>query len=50
MIIDIINDSKKSGKVHYDKWRQQEIIPGLFLEFKTHDVDKILKILKNKLK
>ena len=50
MVINVINDSRKAGKVHYNKQRQQEIIPGLFLEFKTHDLDKILKILNDKLK
>ena len=49
MIIEMLNTKDSDIKPHYDKWRRQEILPGLYLEFNTNDHLELIKILEGKL-
>jgi len=52
MIIEMLKTpvDAKDSDVHYDKWRRQEIIPGLYIEFETESHDELVTIMEDKLK
>ena len=51
MIIEMLKtpDNALDENVHYDHWRREEIIPGLYIEFETENHDTLIKIMEEKL-
>ena len=52
MIIEMLKTPKdaKDEDVHYDKWRREEILPGLYMEFATNDHEELIAIMNDMLK
>ncbi len=51
MVIEMLKTPKdaKDEDVHYDHWRREEILPGLYIEFGTNDHEKLIAIMEDKL-
>ncbi len=60
MIIEMLEDTNEPNDpnepqdltkfIHYDSFRKKEILPGLYLEFKTQNHLELIKIMEDKLK